>query len=263
MTAVPAGRLPLAALRLLTLVLATTLTACAAATAPGESHTPASVKLDAFCLEAQRVVVRTTATPALVVHDDFDAFVRSKAIIDPLTIQQFLWREDGLSGAPVMISCKLKSADHLNEAFGAGTSAGNGRCQDMNRLTYSRVQASLGTAATPPVVFDPEEFVKNEENPGMTGPDWLRPYEMTWRDSGGVLHVRSKGFRVDWLDPSLAEMPARFRGVQYCHFIAPDYLERLLRGEAESGIIVGKVVVAAPPPDLRPAPGIPAEGSPH
>ena len=51
-----------------------------------------------------------------------------------------------------MVSCKLKSADHLNEAFGAGTAAGNGHCQDMNRLTWDRVRGkgrpSLSSALT-------------------------------------------------------------------------------------------------------------------
>lgn len=37
-------------------------------------------------------------------------------------------------------------------------------------------------------------------------------------------------------------MPARFRGVRYCHFIAPAHLERLLRGEAEPGRAIGRIV---------------------
>ena len=225
--------------------LAMTLSAC---TGAGGSSRAGPGSLDDFCLEAQQVVVGTTVSPALTVHENFDAFVLSKALIDPLSIQQFVWREENEGRAPVMISCKLKSADHLNDSFGAGTAAGNGLCQDMNRLTYSRVRATLGAAATPAVVFDPVEAVINEENRGLTGPDWLKPYEMTWRDESGVLHVRTKGFRVDWLDPALAEMPPRFRGIQYCHFIAPEYLARLLRNEVEAGIQVGKEVVTAPQP---------------
>ena len=97
-----------------------------------------------FCLEAQRVIVHTDVRPTLIVHADFDAFVKSKALIEPLTIQQYIWYENDDPDRPVMVSCKLKSADHLNEAFGTGTSAGDGQCQDMNRLTWERVQATLG-----------------------------------------------------------------------------------------------------------------------
>jgi hypothetical protein len=221
-------------------LLAAVLTGCAAQ--PAGSAAP---PLAEFCLEAQRVVVQTAVRPALVVHEDFDAFVLSKASIDPLTIHQYVWRDE--AGAALMVSCKMKSADHLNEAFGAGTSRGHRPCQDMNRLTWQRIRDGV-PAGPGRVVFDRNELVSNPANPGMTGPDWLAPYEMTWRDADGRLHVRSKGFRVDWLDPALASAPARFRGVQYCHFIAPEYLAALVAGTATPGRMVGKVVTEAPRP---------------
>lgn len=217
---------------------------CATGPAP-----EAPTALADFCLEAQRVVVNTEVRPALVVHEDFDAFVKSKASIEPLTIHQYVWEEDGAPGRPVMVSCKLKSADHLNTALGGGTAGPDGRCQDLNRLNHQRIAARLGAAGNQPVVFDEQEEVSNTENPGMTGPDWLKPYTMTYRDRAQVLHVRSKGFRVDWLDARYQAMPGRFRGVQYCHFIAPEYLERLLSGQVQPGVVVGREVV-----DTRVAP---------
>jgi hypothetical protein len=229
--------------------LGVTLTA-GCASQGGESFGPAP-PLNEFCLEAQRVIVRTDVRPTLVVHADFDEFVKSKASIEPLTIHQYVWYEDDDPARPVMVSCKLKSSDHLNEAFGPGTSAGNGLCQDMNRLTYNRVRAALGAANVEALVFDPDEEVRNTENPGMTGPDWLKPYEMTWRDASGLLHLRSKGFRVDWTDPQFAAMPARFRGVQYCHLVAPEYLARLVTGKVPAGIVVGRDVTGLPAPPAR------------
>ncbi len=213
---------------------------------------PDAPPLAEFCLEAQQVIVHTNVRPTLIVHTDFDAFVKSKALIEPLTIQQYIWYENDDASRPVMVSCKMKSADHLNEALGAGTSAGDGHCQDMNRLTFERVRATLGAGSTESLVFDGAEDVHNKENPGMTGPDWLKPYEMTWRDDAGVLHLRSKGFRVDWTDPLFAAMPGRFRGVQYCHLIAPEYLARLVSGQARAGLEVGREVTdlsRAPPAD--------------
>jgi hypothetical protein len=229
-----------------TIATAIALTAGASHAAPTAAKTTAAPPLTEFCLEAQRVVVRTAVTPALVLHPDFDGFVKSKAAIEPLTIHEYIWYQDDDRARPVMISCKLKSADHLNEAFGPGTSAGNGLCQDMNRLTYNRVRDTLGPANVEMVIFDPAEEVRNAENPGMTGPDWLKPYEMTWRDESGVLHVRSKGFRVDWTDPQFAAMPGRFRGVQYCHLIAPEYLTRIVTGKARAGLVVGREVAPLP-----------------
>jgi len=238
----PLTRFPTSSLAAAAIVIAT---GCATQPQPIAGSPP----LGEFCLEAQRVIVRTTVQPTLILHTDFDAFVKSKAAIEPLTIQQYVWYEDDDPRRPVMVSCKLKSADHLNEAFGPGTSAGDGRCQDMNRLTYDRVRATLGAANVEPVVFDAAEEVRNGSNPGMTGPDWLRPWETTWRDGSGVLHLRSKGFRVDWTDPQFAAMPERFRGVQYCHLVAPEYLARLVTGKARAGLVVGRdpVPLAQPP----------------
>ncbi|MDH4023050.1 MAG: hypothetical protein OEW88_03920 [Gammaproteobacteria bacterium] len=217
---------------------------------PGEAP-----PLAEFCLEAQQVIVHTAVRPALIVHTDFDAFVKSKALIDPLSIQQYVWYENDDTTRPVMVSCKMKSADHLNAAFGKGTSGGDGQCQDMNRLTWERVRARLGATAAGSLAFDGAEVVRNTENPGMTGPDWLKPYEMTWRDERGVLHLRSKGFRVDWTDPQFAAMPGRFRGVQYCHLITPEYLTRLVTGQAEAGLVVGREIT-----DLSRAPPAAAPG---
>jgi len=222
------------------LAAAATFTALATGCATQPPAGAGAPPLQDFCLEAQRVIVRTDVRPTLIVHTDFDAFVKSKAAIEPLTIQQYIWYEDDDPARPVMVSCKLKSADHLNEALGAGTSAGDGRCQDMNRLTFDRVRATLGAVNVEPVVFDPAEEVRNAGNPGMTGPDWLKPYEMTYRDPSGVLHLRTKGFRVDWTDPQFAAMPGRFRGVQYCHLVAPEYLARLVTGKARAGLYVGR-----------------------
>lgn len=224
----------------------------------GPAPTSGNPPVGEFCLEAQHVVVRTKVMPALVVHEEFEAFVKSKASMDPLTIHEYVWYEDEARTRPVMISCKMKSADHLNEALGPGTAAGDGQCQDMNRLTYQRVRDELGAESPVAVSFDPSETVSNPSNPGMTGPDWLKPYVMVSEGPEGSLVIHTKGFRVDWLDPRYAAMPARFRGVQYCHFIAPDYLRRLLRGEARPGLSVGREVA-----DLPRAPAPPSQTSPH
>ena len=59
--------------------------------------------------------------------------------------------------------------------------------------------------------------------------------------------MRSKGFRVDWTDPQFAAMPGRFRGVQYCHLVAPEYLARLVTGKEKAGLSVGRDVTPVIP----------------
>ncbi len=215
------------------------LTGCATAPPPTLSELPA---VESYCLTAQRLVTRTDQAMRLIVHDDFMAFVKSKAVIEGPEIQQINWATD--DGKVYGISCKLKSADHLNLTFGAGTAGPDGLCQDMNRAVYKLLAQEIPPAKMvyPQPIFEPRETVFNKDEPGRTGPDWLAPYKATWVDDTGRLHIRSKGFQVNFSDPQFAAAPARFRGVHYCHFLAPNYLSALLRGKAEPGLEIGGLV---------------------
>lgn len=221
----------------------------AACATPGTAPAPALARLPAtadFCLAAERIVTRTDLPMKVEVHPGFDAFVKSKAVIEGPTLQQFEWRDD--SGRLVAISCKLKSADHLVATYGPGSAGPDGACQDMNRAVYALVSRQVAAPAYPRVVFDPQELVVNEAQPGMTGPDWLAPFTLTSVDADGALRVRTKGFIVGFLDPQFAASPVRFRGVHYCHFIAPEHLQDLLAGKAMPGAVVGRLVDTSTPP---------------
>ena len=80
--------------------------------APGLDELP---EIADYCLAAQRVVTRTEVPMQLIVHEDFDAFVKSKAVIEGPEIQQYNWTDE--QGRVFGISCKLKSADHLKLTY--------------------------------------------------------------------------------------------------------------------------------------------------
>jgi hypothetical protein len=206
-------------------------------TAPDEA-------IASFCQQAQQVVSRTSLPFTLEHYTDFAAFARSKAHIDPPTIRQYTWYEDDAQTRPAMVSCKLKSADHLNMVFGDGTAGPDGRCQDMNRQTLAQVIERLGARADFAVTLDPYEDVMRDNEGGSIGPAWLAPYVMIAQTGPDRLLLRSKGFRVDFGDPRFAASAEEFRGIHYCHLIAPGYLERLLTGEAEAGRSYGVDVSA-------------------
>jgi hypothetical protein len=211
-----------------------------------ESRTPTLADVPAtesYCLAAQRVITSTTVPMDLVVHDDFDSFVNSKALIEGPTIQQYIWRNN--DGSPVGVSCKMKSADHLQFVYGYESAGPDGLCQDINWQVYQSIAAEVKQPAYPEVLFDVGEEVSNNKRPAMTGPDWLAPYSMTYVDAAGALHVAARGFVVDFNDPRYRKAPEKFRGVHYCHLIAPEYLRALISGEREPGAMVGKRVVVA------------------
>lgn len=195
------------------------------------------------------MTARTPARLELVVHDDFDAFVKSKAIIDGPNgpqIQQYNWRNE--AGNVVGVSCKLKTAEHLNSALGPDTAGGEGTCQEFNREVFRLTSQWANPLAYKTVTFDAQEIVENTETPGMTGPDWLAPYEMTYEGDDGALHVRAKGFVVEFSDPRFAAAPPRFRGVHYCHYVAPAHLQALLQGDAPATTVIGREVDRSGPP---------------
>ncbi|MBM4220412.1 MAG: hypothetical protein FJ170_00515 [Gammaproteobacteria bacterium] len=239
--------------RLLTAVLAAMAAFLAGCALGDGAANDAGTKLLAagpaeFCAEAQHLISRTDKTGEFVVHPDFKGFVESKTSIDPLTLHVHAWAAPDDPGRIVAISCKMKSADHLNAAFGPGTAGPDGLCQDMNRETLRQVRAALPGAAGRQVVLDPGENVFNEQQPARTGADWLAPFLLTTEDAAGTLTIHSKGFRVDWLDPRFARMDARVRGVHYCHLVAPAYLRDLLAGRAKAGVTIGGVYTPPVPP---------------
>lgn len=223
------------------------LMAASACSAAESGQTPALRSIPAaekYCISAQRLVTQTGLPVNLQLQTDFDAFVRSKALIEGPTIQQFNWSDgnDELVG----ISCKLKNADHLLAVFGPGSAGPDGACQDMNRAVYALVAREIPAPVYPRVVFDPAEGNMNEGNPGMTGPDWLAPFTLTTVDADGSLRIHTKGFIVNFSDPRFEKMPVRFRGVHYCHFIAPAHLRALLEGRAKPGVEIGRRVETDP-----------------
>lgn len=227
--------------RLAATVAAITPLACAGTHLPkADPALSALPRIEEFCLAAERVVSHARMPMQLVVHGDFDTFVRSKASIAGPTLQQFTWTD--AAGNPLGISCKLKSSDQLLQVFGPGSAGPDGSCQDMNRAVLALVAREVPRPVFPRVLFDPDETVVNEKEPGMTGPDWLAPFTLTTVDADGSLRIHSKGFVVDFLDPRYAALPERFRGVHYCHFIAPEQLRAVLEGSAPAGAVIGREV---------------------
>jgi hypothetical protein len=137
-----------------------------------------------------------------------------------------------------MVSCKMKTADHLVAEYGAGAAGADIGCSGVNRLTLGRVLEAMTPAERRRLRIKPQQVVFEEDFVTPLGPVWLEPYPMARLGDDGRLRIQSRAMRNDWLDPRYATAPPQFRGTRYCHLIAPEHLARLLRGE---------VAPAAPP----------------
>ncbi|MFQ5636073.1 MAG: hypothetical protein ACE5G3_12190, partial [Gammaproteobacteria bacterium] len=132
---------------------------------------------------------------------------------------------------PKMISCKVKSADHLVAEYGEGAAGPQGTCRDISEriveMLIERLEIedpSLANVARAQVVVEPDE-------PFVTGASWLSEFPLTFRGDDGRLHVNTQSLQVDWEDWRWYILPDRFRGQTYCHLIAPEHLEALLRSD--------------------------------
>ena len=241
---------PLRRITTATLACAALLAGCAAPTsAPGgrTALPPPPVTDAAFCRDAQRAIVSTALGSENEVITALDAFVKSKPVVRPLQTRQYVWMEDAAAGAPAgaagpgrpkIVSCKMKTADHLVAEYGAGAAGADIGCSGVNRLTLGRVLAAMTPAERRRLRIKPQQVVFEEDFVTPLGPVWLEPYPMARLGDDGRLRIQSRAMRNDWLDPRYATAPPQFRGTRYCHLIAPEHLARLLRGE---------VAPAAPP----------------
>jgi hypothetical protein len=217
------------------LIAALAIAGCASTGTRGASASAAAASiasLDRFCIQSQADISAAKIPAVVVLHTDYDAFVQSKPAVRPLRTEQYIWYADEARTQPKMISCKMKTADHIRTEYGAEAVGEEGLCSDVNRRTLNRVLASVGKRerrrlkfdAGTRVVFDADEVTDN-------GPIWLAPFPMASVGSDGALHLKSKAMRNDWLDPRLKDAPARFKGTRYCHLVAPSYLLGILRGD--------------------------------
>lgn len=177
--------------------------------------------IDTFCQEVQRVTAEPTVKAELVIHATSGAYRASKPGIEPIVIHQYISTD--ATGRPKMVSCKVKTADHLVAAYGVSAAGRQGTCEQVTRSVIEQARRRAGPG-TPAIIVEPEQRV-------WTGSSYLGPLQLVTKDSDGTIHVNTRYMRVDWEDWRWYIMPNRLRGHLYCHVIAPEYAERLLRGE--------------------------------
>jgi hypothetical protein len=204
--------------------------ALAASEAASAATAPVSDK--AFCLRAQRLLTATTLEPAVVRHETWQSFKDSKSTVRPFEIHQFVTADAATKRLPVLVSCKIKSADHIVATYGASAAAAATRsCAEIDRDTVRRVFATLTPGERARAKLAPGDIVYDDELRSYIGPRWLAPFDYAYA-SGGRLHLATKTLAVDWNDVLWKWAPEKVRGVHYCHNVAPEYLRRLVLGEA-------------------------------
>lgn len=181
-----------------------------------------------FCADVQRFMASTSVDIVTELYSDYDGYVESKPKVEPLTVAQYEYVAEDASGTKI-ISCKVKTADHIREAYGDETAGEEGTCGAASRAMLKAAAAELGVeggGGTTQVV------TVRDEKPAWIGPLWLRKLKqpLLFEDEDGYV-VRAPGFHVDWTDWRFAWAPDVLRGNHYCHFVAPSSLRAALAGQ--------------------------------
>lgn len=187
---------------------------------------------DTFCTSIQTSIMGNTVPADNMVHPNFDAFVLSKASVDPLRNEQFTTL--GGDGLPRMVSCKMKTPDHIQEVYGEDKTNDEAKtCAAINQQNVAAVVASLTPEESEKRVLSDAQIVFKEDISVMTGTSWTKPFDFTTRGEDGALHIQSKRMQIDWNNMLFKMAPDRFRGALYCHLIAPEFAKALILGEAD------------------------------
>ncbi|MDG2244044.1 MAG: hypothetical protein P8L66_11180 [Rhodospirillaceae bacterium] len=187
---------------------------------------------DTFCTSIQTSIMGNKVPAQNVVHPDYEAFVLSKASIDPLRNEQFTTL--GKDGLPRMVSCKMKTPDHIQEVYGEDKANHEARaCAAINRENVAAVLANLTQEEAKRRYLTDAQIIFEEDISVMTGSSWTKPFNFVTSGENGAIHIQSKRMQIDWTNILFKMAPDRFRGALYCHLIAPEYAKDLILGDAD------------------------------
>jgi hypothetical protein len=196
---------------------------------------PLAATNDSFCEVAQYLISNTAQKPRNVVHADYESFKKSKTSIDPFETHQFVTYADADKRSPQRISCKLKTVDHLASRFGAAAAGPvQNTCRDLNHRIARSVFATIPEGARASLKYPLDKIRLEGDVNSLMGSKWVADYQHVWAAPDGRLHVFAKTLHVEYTDWLWRWAPEKFRGVYYCHLIAPEYLRALMLGAAQA-----------------------------
>ncbi len=220
--------------------LTSVLIAAASAQTSTPPATPRSpvVTSDQFCVAVQQRMAGTTRPVRNVVHTDYAAFKKSKPQVNPLETEQFAQYEDETRTRPMRISCKTKTADHINAVYGPGSAAGDlVSCKEINRSTIMGQWTRMALGERQRAKWPPWRVMLDGDDIQVMGSGYLKPYRFVYLGDDGLPHVLAKGLLAEWDDWRWKLAPERFRGTHYCHLLAPEFARRLMLGEIDPATV--------------------------
>ncbi len=206
---------------------------------PGGSAIPAvafpSPASADFCVTVQGFTASTAVDATNTVFTDMPSYRHSKPSPTPLLIYQVVTYAGKL---PIMVSCKVKTAAHLRAAYGPEAAGEQRFCPAVTRELVATTVAALRQNNEPEAADRAAAFVIDEDEPSVTGRDYLADFPLSYRGADGAIHLSSRGLFQNYDSWITTILPRQVQGQSYCHLATVEYLTALARGEMEPGTVV-------------------------
>jgi len=188
-----------------------------------------------FCQAVQKVMSSTEKQSTNMVFTDMPEYRHSKPKVDPLQTFQVVTYDGQL---PVMVSCKIKGAAHIRDAYGDDAAGEQQYCPDITTLLQLQAVADLNAAGQADAAAKAAAIVIDQNEPFMTGRDYLSDFELSYVGDDGATHIQSPGLFHDYDSWMTLILPENFEGQAYCHLATPAYIKALANGEKEPGTMM-------------------------
>jgi len=186
-----------------------------------------------FCQVAQQILANTAQVSTNEVFDNMPDYRASKPSVDPLLTYQVV----SYSGAtPVMVSCKVKTADHLIAQYGDGAAGEQTGCPALSAIIRAEAVAELNEAGNTEAAAAAQAIVLDNNEPYITGSSYLSDFELSYAGDDGKTHINSPGLQVEWESWWAYVLPEKFVGQTYCHLATTQYYKALATGEMQPGL---------------------------
>lgn len=185
-----------------------------------------------FCQAVQQFMSNTAMESDNTLFTDMPEYRHSKPLVDPLQTYQVV----SYAGAtPIMVSCKIKGAAHIRSAYGEDAAGEQLFCPDVVQVLRTQAVAGLKLAGLTEAAAKAGAMVIDNNEPFMTGRDYLADFELSYVGPDGSVHIQSPGLFHDYDGWSTWILPEKFEGQAYCHLATPAYISALATGRMEPG----------------------------
>lgn len=214
---------------------------------PASARTMPDPTTPAFCQSVQEIIANTTQQANVTVFDNMPDYRASKPEPDPLNVFQVVTYDDK---RPLMVSCKVKAADHLRATFGEDAAGEQLTCPVVAEVIRAQAITELEQEYPPEAAAKARAFVIDAIEPYLAGRDYLADFQLSYLGEDGAIHISSPGLQTDWDNMLIWIMPNRVRGQTYCHLATVQYMKALATGAIEPGTMMVTADDARTTPEL-------------